>query len=284
MARLTAKDIMDMKRSGKKISMITAYDYPTAYLCDKAGVEIILVGDSVGPFVLGYRDTRRVTLDDIIRHAAAVSRAVERAHVVGDMPFGTYYRPDVAVENAIKMVREAGVDSVKLEGGREVAGIVREITGAGIDVMGHIGFTPQRSTDTSVYPVRGLDADEAEDILNDAYALVDAGVYSIVLEFVASQVAQLIREEVDVPVIGIGSGPHCDGQVLVLHDVIGLRVGERPPYAAKYGDVAGEILSAVRKYVGEVKAGLFPQPSNYRSMDEPTYKEFINRVGRRKIV
>lgn len=280
--KVTPKSLIGMKRRGEKIVMVTAYDYPTARIVDDAGVDIVLIGDSLGIFMLGYKDTKYVTVEDIIHHSKAVTRAVNRALTVGDMPFGAYVNKEVAVINAARIVKEGGVDSVKVEGGREIADIVEAIVSAGIHVMGHIGFTPQRAVEDSIFPVQGLDAGSAEEIIEDAIALSDAGVYALVLEFVAAEVAQIIKEELDIPVIGIGAGPHCDGQVLILHDIIGLRIGDTPVYAKKYCELGSIIKKAVMDYMKDVEEGVFPSEKNYIGMPPQEYKKLIDHLRRKR--
>ena len=274
--KVTPASLVKMKRDGRKITMITAYDYPTAKIVDEAGIDIILVGDSLGIFMHGLGDTKYVAIDDIVHHCRAVSRAVRRALTVGDMPFGTYLNEDMALVNASRIIKEGGVDSVKLEGGREVADIVRALTRAGINVMGHIGFTPQRAIESSDFPVQGLDSRSGEEIIEDAIELKEAGVYALVLEFVSAEVSKIISEELNIPIIGIGSGPYCDGQVLIFHDVVGLREGDPPAYAKKYIDLWSSVKEAINTYIKEVRDGLFPSRGNYHTMSENEYNNLVN--------
>jgi len=242
---------------------ITAYDYPTARLVDEAGVDGILVGDSLGMVVLGLPNTLGVSMADMIRHTEAVARAKPRAFVVADMPFMSYEPgPETALRNAARLIR-AGADAVKLEGGAEYAHIVEKLVKAGIPVMGHIGLTPQRVLTLGGFRMVGRTEEQRGKVLEDAKALRDAGVFSIVLEFVPASLAKEVTESVDVPTVCIGSGPHCDGQILVLHDVIGL--SERAPsFAKRYADVASAIKEAVSRYAEEVRKGLFPTKEHYR--------------------
>jgi ketopantoate hydroxymethyltransferase (EC 2.1.2.11) len=242
---------------------ITAYDYPTARLVDEAGVDGILVGDSLGMVVLGLPNTLGVSMADMIRHTEAVARAKPRAFVVADMPFMSYEPgPETALRNAARLIR-AGADAVKLEGGAEYAHIVEKLVKAGIPVMGHIGLTPQRVLTLGGFRMVGRTEEQRRKVLEDAKALRDAGVFSIVLEFVPASLAKEVTESVDVPTVCIGSGPHCDGQILVLHDVIGL--SERAPsFAKRYADVASAIKEAVSRYAEEVRKGLFPTKEHYR--------------------
>ncbi|MFN3804544.1 MAG: 3-methyl-2-oxobutanoate hydroxymethyltransferase [Pyrobaculum sp.] len=249
--------VTDFKKGGGPYVWITAYDYPTARLVDGAGVDGILVGDSLGMVVLGLPNTLSVTLADMVRHTEAVARAKPKALVVADMPFMTYETGvRDALKNAARLIR-AGADAVKLEGGVEYAHVVERLVKAGIPVMGHIGLNPQRVLAMGGFKMVGKTAEQRKKLVEDARALREAGVFSIVIEFVPADVAKEVTESVDVPTICIGAGPHCDGQILVLHDVIGLT--ERPPsFAKKYGDVAAAIKNAVSQYVQEVKAGRFP--------------------------
>ena len=260
MDKVTVRDIVRMKGSSK-IVMVTAYDYPTAKIVDSAGVDMILVGDSLAMVVLGYPTTHGVTLRDMIRHTMAVARAKPRALIVGDMPFGSYEASNSrAVRSAIAFVR-AGAEAVKLEGGSEYADRVKAIVRAGIPVMGHIGLTPQRHLRYGGYRPRGRRLEEVRQLLLDAEALQEAGAFSIVIEFTAAEVAELITRRLQIPTICIGSGPHCDGQVLVLHDILGLS-DHIPPFAKKYVDLKQIIMQAVSSYVREVREGLFPGPEH----------------------
>ena len=259
--KIRARDLARMK--GQRIVMITAYDYPSARIVDEAGVDAILVGDSLGMVVLGYDSTLPVTLEDMIRHTAAVARVRPCALLVADMPFMSY-EPSVseAVRSAGELAR-AGAEAVKLEGGVEMADRVKAIVSAGIPVMGHIGMTPQRAHRIGGYRRMGKTEAEYKALMEDARALEEAGVFSIVIEFTKADVAKRITEAVSVPTICIGSGPYCDGQVLVLHDVIGLS-HFTPPFAKKYADIYSAIRDAVREYAREVREGLFPGPEHYK--------------------
>ena len=256
MAKVTALKIASMK-GRERIVMVTAYDYPTARIVDEAGVDAILVGDSLAMVVYGYESTIPATLEMILRHVEAVARARPRALVVGDMPIGSY-EPDsrTAVESAIAMAR-AGAEAVKLEGGSEYSDRVRAIVRAGIPVMGHIGLTPQRHLALGGYKPRGRRVEDARSLLLDAEALVEAGVFAIVVEFTARETAELITRRVSVPTICIGSGPKCDGQVLVYHDLVGL-TREPPPFAKSYVDSYSIMKKAVESFVREVREGVFP--------------------------
>lgn len=278
--KLTARDITNMKKKGRKIAMITAYDYAFARLVDQAGVDIILVGDSASMVMMGYKDTRFVTLDEMIVFCKSVSRGVERALVVGDMPFMSFQvSREEAVRNAGRMVKEGMVDAVKLEGGEECAETVRAIVNAGIPVMGHIGLTPQSAATSTGFRLTGKDADDAVKIVEDAKTLEEAGAFAIVAEFVTAEVAEYISRALKIPVIGIGSGPGCDGQVLVLHDVLGL-YDKSPPFSKKYIDLSQLVRDAVSRYVSEVLEGVFPSDEYTKHMKREEFEEFLSRVGK----
>ncbi|ABW02605.1 3-methyl-2-oxobutanoate hydroxymethyltransferase [Caldivirga maquilingensis] len=247
----------------RRIAMITAYDYPTARLVDEAGVDGILVGDSLGMVVLGYESTIPVTLTDMLIHVAAVARAKPKALLVADMPFMTYETgPRDALKNASKLIR-AGAEAVKPEGGLEIVRIVERLTKAGIPVMGHIGLNPQRVLTLGGFRMMGRTEEQRRKILEDAKALEEAGAFALVIEFVPAGLAREVTESVKIPTICIGAGPYCDGQILVLHDVIGL--SEKPPsFAKRYADVASIIRNAVSNYVNEVKESKFPSPEYYK--------------------
>jgi 3-methyl-2-oxobutanoate hydroxymethyltransferase len=279
--RLTARDIVRKKAKGEKIVMITAYDYPTARLVDEAGVDIVLVGDSAAMVVLGMRDTRFIGMDEMLVFCRAVSSAVRRALVVGDMPFMSYQvSSEQAVINAGRMVKEGGVDAVKLEGGAEYADVIKAVVKAGIPVMGHVGMTPQSAASSTGYRLRGKSADDAERIIRDAEEVARAGAFSMVLEFTTAEVAEYLSQTLEIPVIGVGAGPHCDGQVLVLHDVLGLYENS-PPFAKKYADLRSVILDAVNRYVSDVKNGAFPDEGRYWRMEERERVELKRRLERR---
>ncbi|MEM4557410.1 MAG: 3-methyl-2-oxobutanoate hydroxymethyltransferase [Desulfurococcaceae archaeon] len=259
--KISVRDILKMK-GRERIAMITAYDYLTAKLVDAAGVDIILVGDSVGMVVHGFESTHPVTMEMMLMHTASVARAKPKALIVGDMPFLSY---EVSVEEAVRnagLLIRAGADAVKLEGGSEMVDTVKALVRAGIPVMGHIGLNPQRALLIGGYRKRGLTDKEREKILEDAKELEKAGVFSIVVEYTAADVAETITKETSVPVICIGSGPFCDGQVLVITDVLGL-TETPPPFAKAYADLRTIVVNAVRKYVEEVKTGAFPSREHY---------------------
>ena len=263
--KITVRDIVRAKQRGEKIVMVTAYDYPSARIVDEAGVDAILVGDSVGMVVHGLESTLQVTMDMMLLHVAAVARAKPRALVVGDMPFMSYEASiNEAVHNAGKMLA-MGADAVKLEGGQEYSDVVKALTRTGIPVMGHIGLTPQKHKLLGGYRLAGKTAEEAKKIIQDAEALEEAGAFAIVIEFTAHEVARKITQRLSIPTICIGSGPYCDGQVLVLHDLIGLSLSP-PPFAKKYLDTAKMIREAVIRYANEVRQGAFPSAGMYWGM------------------
>ncbi len=270
--KVTIADIRGRKPSkngeAKRIVSITAYDYPTATLAERAGVDIILVGDSGGMVTLGYRDTRPVKMEEMILMSSAVSRGAKRPLLVADMPFMSFQESiEEAVHNAARMVKEGGMDAVKIEGGVDFAPTVRALTRAGIPVMGHIGFTPQTTPTAEGYRVQGRTAAAATALVEDARALEEAGVFAIVLEMTASETAKLITDSVEVPTIGIGAGGACDGQILVIHDMLGLFDRFTPRFAKKYLDLSAEIQGAIESYAKEVTSGAFPGEEHTFHMD-----------------
>lgn len=257
--RVSVTDLKGMKKRGEKIVMITAYDYPSARLVEEAGVPLILVGDTLGMVVLGYDTTVPVTVDDIIHHTRAVVRGTQKTHVVADMPFMSYQTgPEDALRNAGRMLKEAGAQSVKLEGGTSVAPTVKKLVDSGIPVMGHIGLTPQSVNQFGGYKVQGKTPAAAVKLINDAVALQEAGAYAVVLELVPVQLAELISERLEIPTIGIGAGPGCDGQVQVFHDILGLFTDFLPKHARRYAEIGQTIVEAVRQYAEDVREGRFP--------------------------
>jgi 3-methyl-2-oxobutanoate hydroxymethyltransferase len=259
MRRVGIDDLKAMKQRGEKIAMLTAYDYPTARLLDEAGVPIILVGDSLGMVVLGYKSTLPVTMAEMIHHVSAVVRGTQRTHVVADMPFMSYQAsPEDALRNAGRFLQEAGAQSVKLEGGVSMAETVRRLVEAGIPVMGHIGLTPQSVNQFGGFKLQGKTPAAAVKLLNDARALEQAGAYAIVLETIPAPLGKVVSERISIPTIGIGAGPYCDGQVQVLHDLLGLFGDFVPKHAKQYAHLADEIGRAAREYLSEVQQGSFP--------------------------
>ncbi|HEX2107567.1 MAG TPA: 3-methyl-2-oxobutanoate hydroxymethyltransferase [Nitrososphaera sp.] len=276
--KLNINDITS-KKGKEKISVLTAYEYSTAKICDNAGIDILLVGDSAAMVVLGYSSTMPVSMQEMIIFCGAVARGTKRALVVGDMPFGSYQvGPDVAVENAVQMIK-SGCDAVKLEGGSEIVDTVRAIIDAGIPVMGHIGLRPQTSSLWEGYKLQGRTKEGAYKLVEEAIDLEKTGVFSIVLEMVTSEVGDAITRSVSVPTIGIGSGPNCDGQVLVLHDMLGIYQDIRPKFVKRYAELSREIFDAVSNYNQEVKTGTFPGESNTFHMDAKELEKWKN--GRR---
>lgn len=257
--KVTVLEVQAKKERGEPITVLTAYDYPTAILVDQAGIDIILVGDSLGMVVLGYETTLPVTMEEMLHHCKAVRRGARYALLVGDMPFMSY-QADVAeaVRNAGRFLKEAGMDAVKLEGGAAIAPTVAAIVGAGMPVMGHIGLMPQSVAKMGGYKVQGTTAASARRLLDDALALEEAGCFSIVLEGIPDRVAELITRRLRIPTIGIGAGARCDGQVLVLHDILGLFDRFTPRFVKRYANLAPLIRQAVEAYCDDVRAGRFP--------------------------
>jgi 3-methyl-2-oxobutanoate hydroxymethyltransferase len=259
MARITTATIREKKLKKEKISMLTAYDYSMAAMVDEAGIDMILVGDSLGMVYLGYENTLAVTMDDMIHHTKAVVRGSSHAMVVGDMPFLSYHvSAKEAVRNAGRFVQEAGAQAIKLEGGEERLPVVRAILDAQIPVMGHIGLTPQSVNQFGGFKVQGKDLETAQKLIRDAKLLEEAGVFSIVLEGVPTKLAERITAEVNVPTIGIGAGHHCDGQVLVINDMLGMFKGHIPKFVKKFANLEPLIIDALKGYKKEVEEGTFP--------------------------
>jgi len=263
----SVRDILSMKNS-KKITVLTAYDYTTAQLCDKAGIDILLVGDSGGMVMLGYENTIPVTMEQMCFFTEAVSRGRQNAMLVADLPFMSYQASkSQAIENSGRLIK-AGADAVKLEGGLEVKDTVRAIVEVGIPVMGHIGFQPQTTTLQEGYRVQAKTRDAAVKLIEAAKALEEAGAFSIALEMVTKEVSRIISNSIKIPTIGIGSGPDCDGQVLVFHDVLGLYEKIKPKFAKRYLELSGEIVKAVTSYKNDVVSGKFPASEHSFSMDK----------------
>jgi len=272
--RTTINQIKEMKQKGEKIVMLTAYDYSTAKLVDQVGVPLILVGDSLGMVVLGYESTIPVTMEEMLHHTRAVVRGTEQALIIGDMPFMTYHVSiEDALRNAARFIQEGGCQAVKLEGGVTVAEKVKRIVECGIPVMGHIGLTPQSINQFGGHRAQGKTPEAAVKILEDAKALEQAGVFSIVLETVPAPLASLITERASVPTIGIGAGPGCDGQVQVINDLLGSFTDFVPRHAKQYARLADIIRGAVTEYYNEVRAGDFPTKKNSITMDESVLAE-----------
>jgi 3-methyl-2-oxobutanoate hydroxymethyltransferase len=265
----TIGDFLRMKNDGKKIVMLTAYDYPSARLAQDAGIDVILVGDSLGMVVLGYDSTVPVTMADMIHHSRAARRGAGDTFLLTDMPFLTYQiSPAQALENAGRLVQEGGCEGVKVEGGEEIAAQVRAMVRAGIPVCGHIGLTPQSATALGGYKVQGRTAEAAKKLLHDALALEEAGAFMIVLECIPAQVAELISVRLSIPTIGIGGGAHCDGQVLVFHDTLGLFERFVPKFVKQFETLGVKAKDALALYAGEVRSGAFPGAEHSFSMNE----------------
>jgi 3-methyl-2-oxobutanoate hydroxymethyltransferase len=267
--KMTPVEIQAMKMEGKKITMLTAYDYPMALLEDRAGIEIILVGDSLGMTVLGYENTIPVTMDEMVHHTKAVTRGAKYALIIGDMPFMSYNISErEAILNAGRFLKEGGADAVKLEGGASVKDIIKGIVKAGIPVMGHLGLTPQTISMLGGFKVQGKDAQSAQRIIDDALLLEDAGAFSVLLEAIPAPIAKKITERLRIPTVGIGAGIHCDGQVLVVHDMLGLFDRFTPKFAKRYINLSEMILNAFESYREEVLKGTFPTDQHSFHMDE----------------
>ncbi|OEK06465.1 3-methyl-2-oxobutanoate hydroxymethyltransferase [Roseivirga misakiensis] len=257
--KVTTHQLQTMKDRGEKISMLTAYDYSMAQLIDGAGVDIILVGDSASNVMAGHETTLPITLDQMIYHASSVIRAVSRAFVVVDIPFGSYQgNSSEALRSAIRIMKESGAHSVKMEGGAEIKESVIRVLSAGVPVMGHLGLTPQSIYKFGTYAVRAKEKEEADKLIADAKLLEECGCYAIVLEKIPADLAKRVSEEVNIPTIGIGAGPHTDGQVLVMHDMLGITKEFKPRFLRQYADVGSMITEAVGNYVKDVKSKDFP--------------------------
>ena len=275
----TVQDIIKMKNEKKKISAITSYDYTLASLCDKAGIDILLVGDSAGMVMLGYENTIPVTMDQMCMFTEAVSRARKDSLLVSDLPFMSYQASiEDAINNSGRLVK-AGADAVKLEGGTIMAETISAIVDIGIPVMGHIGLQPQTTMLSEGYKVQGKTKDTAMKLIEDAKELEDAGVFSIALEMVSHEVAQIISETVSIPVIGIGSGVNCDGQVLVVQDLLGMYDKIKPKFAKRYMNLSEDIVKSLEKYRNDVESGEFPTKENSFSMNEEELEKLREQLG-----
>src|SRR5262245_37183625 len=265
--KVSAPSLRASKLRGERLVCLTAYDYPTARVVDEAGIDIILVGDSLGNVVLGYGNTVPVTLDEILIHLKAVRRAVQRALLVADMPYGTFHTgDDDAVRNALQLVKEGGAEAVKLEGGHKRVQLVKRLVDEEISVMGHIGLTPQSINQLGAYRVQGKTPQTARQLIEDAQALEDAGAFAIVLEVVPREIAKLITETVSIPTIGIGAGVHCDIQVLVLHDMLGLSFGKQARFVRPYANLREVMTDAVTRYADDVRNGTYPSEAESYSL------------------
>lgn len=277
--KITTRSFRVKEARGERITMLTAYDYPTALAIDEAGMDSILVGDSLGMVVLGYENTLPVTMEDMLHHCRAVARGAKYALLIGDMPFLSYQvSAGEAVRNAGRFLQEASMDAVKLEGGRERLDAIRAIVSAGIPVMGHLGLTPQSVQQFGGFRPQGRTAEAARNLLEDALRLEEAGCFSLVLESIPAQLATLVSQRLEIPTIGIGAGGGCDGQVLVTHDLLGLFDRFTPKFVKKYADLHGELGRAFRAYREEVEAGLFPGPEHTVGIPEHEWGAFLAEV------
>lgn len=275
----SVQDIINMKKEKKKISVITSYDYSLASLCDKAGIDVLLVGDSAGMVMLGYENTLNVSMDQMCMFTEAVSRARKNSLLVSDLPFMSYQASiEDAINNSGRLIK-AGADAVKLEGGSIMAETISSIVDVGIPVMGHIGFQPQTTTLSQGYKVQGKTKDAAMRLIEDAKELEDAGVFSIALEMVSHEVAEIISQTVSVPIIGIGSGVGCDGQVLVVQDLLGMYEKIKPKFAKRYMNLSEDIVKSLKDYKNDVISGTFPAEENWFSMEEEELEKLREQIG-----
>ena len=276
----SVQDIIKMKKDEKKISVITSYDYSLASLCDKAGIDILLVGDSAGMVMLGYENTIPVTMDQMCMFTEAVSRARQNSLLVADLPFMSYQASiEDAITNSGRLIK-AGADSVKLEGGTPMAETISAIVDVGIPVMGHIGLQPQTTMLSQGYKVQGRTKDTALKLIDDAKELEEAGVFSIALEMVSHEIAEIISETISVPTIGIGSGVGCNGQVLVVHDLLGMYDKLKPKFVRRYMNLSEDIVKALKNYKNDIESGTFPAEENWFSMNDGELKKLREEIGR----
>jgi 3-methyl-2-oxobutanoate hydroxymethyltransferase len=277
--KITIQTLLSKKAHGEPITFLTAYDFPTAVALDRSGIDGILVGDSLGMVVLGYENTLPVTMQEMLHHCRAVARGVNRAHLVGDMPFMSYQASvSDALRNAGSLLQKGGVDAIKLEGGRDRVGAIKAIVSAGIPVMGHLGLTPQSVHQLGGWRVQAKSPEAARAIIEDAIILEDAGCYALVLESIPVEVAQLIAKRLAIPVIGIGAGMECDGQILVTHDVLGLFDRFTPSFVKKYADLFSEMEKAFRQYIADVKGRQFPAAEHGFSMDPQSLRTLVQGI------
>lgn len=277
--RVTTRDIADMKTRGAKIPMVTAYDYTAAKLADEAGIPVVLVGDSLGMVMLGYDSTIPVTMEDMLHHVKAVARGASRSMIVGDLPFMAYQvDTSQALRNSARML-QGGAHAVKLEGGENVAETTRRIIECGIPVLGHIGLTPQSMNQFGGYRIQGKQKEEAAQLIRDAVALEDAGAFAVVLELVPSPLSKIITQRLSIPTIGIGAGPHCDGQVQVLHDMLGVYTDFVPKHTRQYAKLAETMSDALSAYAADVRDGSFPTDKESFDMDKRVLEELEAASG-----
>lgn len=272
--KVTVPSLKASKERGERLVCLTAYDYPMARIVDEAGIDIILVGDSVGNVVIGYDNTIPVTLDEMVMHTRAVRRGVQRALLVADMPFGSYHTgADDAVRSALRLIKEGGAEAVKLEGGRKRAAIMKRLVGEEIPVMGHIGLTPQSVHQLGGFRVQGKTSKAARQLLDDAHALEEAGAFSVVIEYVPREIAALITKSIGIPTIGIGAGAECDIQVLVTHDMLGISFGKTLRHVRQYANLVETMTDAISKFAEDVRAGKYPSEAESYSLPQEAANE-----------
>jgi 3-methyl-2-oxobutanoate hydroxymethyltransferase len=280
--KVSAPSLRLSKQRGERLVCLTAYDYPTARIVDEAGIDIILVGDSLGNVVLGYGNTVPVTLEEILIHLKAVRRAVQRALLIADMPYGSFHTgADDAVRNALQLVKEGGAEAIKLEGGHKRVQLVKRLVDEEISVMGHIGLTPQSINQLGAYRVQGKTTRAAQQLIDDAKALEDAGAFAVVLEVVPREIARMITESISIPTIGIGAGVHCDIQVLVLHDMLGLSFGKQARFVRPYANLREVITDAATRYAEDVRNGTYPSEAESYALPAQTAAELDIEVPSR---
>ncbi|HKG58243.1 MAG TPA: 3-methyl-2-oxobutanoate hydroxymethyltransferase [Pyrinomonadaceae bacterium] len=280
--KVSAPSLRLSKQRGERLVCLTAYDYPTARIVDEAGIDVILVGDSLGNVVLGYGNTVPVTLEEILIHLKAVRRAVQRALLVADMPYGTFHTgDDDAVRNALRLVKEGGAEAIKLEGGHKRVHLVKRLVDEEISVMGHIGLTPQSINQLGAYRVQGKTASAAQQLIDDAKAMEDAGAFAVVLEVVPREIAKMITESISIPTIGIGAGVHCDIQVLVIHDMLGLSFGKQARFVRPYANLREVMTDAVTRYAEDVRNGTYPSEAESYALPAQTAAEMDIEVPSR---
>ncbi len=280
--KVSAPSLRSSKQRGERLVCLTAYDYPTARIVDEAGIDVILVGDSLGNVVLGYGNTVPVTLEEILIHLKAVRRAVQRALLVADMPYGTFHTgDDDAVRNALRLVKEGGAEAIKLEGGHKRVHLVKRLVDEEISVMGHIGLTPQSINQLGAYRVQGKTVKAAQQLIDDAKAMEDAGAFAVVLEVVPREIAQMITESLSIPTIGIGAGVHCDIQVLVLHDMLGLSFGKQARFVRPYANLREIMTDAVTRYADDVRNGTYPSEAESYGLPAETAEQLDIEVPSR---
>jgi len=274
--KVTIPQLWAMKKASQKITMITAYDYPTGVWAERAAIDILLVGDSMAMTVLGYSTTLPATMAELIAHSQAVTRGNKNSFVLGDMPYMSYQPSiEMAVQNAGRFMSEGACDGIKLEGGLPMADRVEAIVNAGIPVMGHLGLTPQSMSMLGGFKAQGKDAHMAKKIIDDAKALEEAGAFSILLEAVPSRVSKLVTERAEIPIIGIGAGPDCDGQVLIFHDMFGLYPAFTPKFAKRYAELGEMIVEGLQRYRDEVREGVFPEPKHCFTITDEQYEQLL---------